>query len=111
MFRNGFQDYLYHEMREFSVRGEVKRGARKTTTMDFQRADFGLFRTLAERVSWERVLKGKGVQAGWTCFKEVVLKAQEQALPMCCKMNWQGRRLAWLNRELLLGLRKKKKMI
>jgi len=50
--------------RQFSVLGEDKRGASKTTTMDFQRADFGLFRTLVETVPWERVLKGKGVQAG-----------------------------------------------
>jgi len=78
-------------MIEFSVRGEVKRGASKTTTMDFQRADFGLFRTLVERVPWERVLKDKGVQAGWTFFKEEVLKAQELAVPMCHKMNQQGR--------------------
>jgi len=31
---------------EFSVRGEAKRGASKTITTDFRRADFGLFRTL-----------------------------------------------------------------
>jgi len=99
-----------HEMIEFSVRGEVKRGASKTTTMDFRRADFGLFRTLVARVPWERVLKGKGVQAGWTFFKEEVLKAQEQAVPMCRKMNRRGRRRAWLNRELLLGLRKQRRV-
>jgi len=56
------------------------------------------------------VLKGKGVQAGWTFFKEDVLKAQEQAVPMCRKMNRQGRRPAWLNRELLLGVRKKRRV-
>ena len=33
-------------------------------TMDFWRADFGLFRMLVERVTWERVLQGEGVQAG-----------------------------------------------
>jgi len=97
-----------HEMRVFSVRGEVKRGASKTTTVDFWRADFGRFRTLVDRVSWERVLKGKGVQAGWTFFKEEALQAQEQAVPMCHKMNRRGRQPAWLNREILLGLRKKK---
>ena len=54
-----------HKMIEFSVHGEVKRGASKTTTMDFRRADFDLFRPLVERVPWERVLKGKGSrQAG-----------------------------------------------
>ena len=34
-------------------------GVSKTATMDFQRTDFGLFRTLVERVSWEGGLKGK----------------------------------------------------
>jgi len=97
-----------HEMREFSVRGEVKRRSSKTTIMDIQRADFGLFRTLVERVPWDKVLKGKGVQAGWTFFREEVLQAQEQAVPMCRKTSLQGRRPAWLNRELLMGLRKKK---
>jgi len=29
---------------------------------------------------------------------------------MCCKMNRRGRQLAWLNRELLLGLRKKRRV-
>jgi len=65
---------------------------------------------LLERLPWERVLKDKGVQEDWTLFKEEVLKAQEQAVAMCHKMNWQGRRLAWLNRELLLGLRKKRRV-
>jgi len=59
--------------------------------MVFRRADFGLFRTLVERVPWERVLKGKGVQEDWAFFKEEALKAQEQAVPMCRKTNWQGR--------------------
>jgi len=97
-----------HEMIEFLVRGEVKRGASKTTTMEFWRADTGLFRTLVERVRWERVLKGKVVQEGWDFFKDVVLKVQEQAFLMCCKTNRWGRQPAWLNRELLLGLRKKR---
>jgi len=81
-----------------------------TTTMDFRRADFGLFRMLVERVPWERVLKGKGVQAGWTFFKEEVLKAQEQVVPMCHKTSWRATRPAWLNRELLLGLRRKRRV-
>jgi len=59
--------------------------------MDVWKADFGLFRVLVERVPWERVLKGKGVQAVRTFFKEEVLKAQEQAVPMCRKTNHWGR--------------------
>jgi len=39
-----------HEMIAFPVCGEVKRGASNITTMDFWRADFGLFRMLVKRV-------------------------------------------------------------
>jgi len=99
-----------HKMIQFSVRGEVKRGASKTITMDFWRADFGLLRKLVEGVHWEKVLKGKGVQEGWTFFKEEVLKAQKQAVLMCHKTNWRRRRQAWLKRELLLGFRKKRRV-
>ncbi|KFQ27211.1 hypothetical protein N332_12830, partial [Mesitornis unicolor] len=79
-------------------------------TLDFWRGDFGLFRYLVGRVPWEAVLKGKGVQEGWTLFKKELLKAQEQAVPVCWKKSQQGRRLTWLNRELCLELRKKKRV-
>ena len=54
--------------------------------------------------------KGKVVQEGWTFFKKEVLEAQEQAFPMCQKMSQRGRRPAWLNRELWLELREKKRV-
>jgi len=66
---------------------EVRRGVSRTPTLDFWRADFGLFRSLVDTGPWEAALKGKGAQEGWTLFKEEVLKAQEQAILMCRKMN------------------------
>ncbi|KAK4820905.1 hypothetical protein QYF61_008137 [Mycteria americana] len=99
-----------HEMIEFLIRGEAARGVSKTATLDFRRADFGLFRRLVERVPWEAALKGKGVQEGWTFFKEEVLKAQERAVPRCQKMSRRGRRPAWLTRELWLELRRKRRV-
>ncbi|KAK4811169.1 hypothetical protein QYF61_019800 [Mycteria americana] len=99
-----------HKMREFLIRGEAAREVSRTATLDFRRADFGLFRRLVDRVPWEAALMGKGVQEGWTFFKEEVLKAQEQAVPRCRKMSQQGRRLAWLTRELWLELRKKRRV-
>ncbi|KAK4823640.1 hypothetical protein QYF61_004561 [Mycteria americana] len=99
-----------HKMIGFSILGEVRRGVSRTATLDFWRADFGLFRRLVARVPWEAVLKGKGVLEGWTFFKEEVLKAQEQAVPRCQKMSQQGRRLAWLNRQLCLELRKNRRV-
>ncbi|KAF1444227.1 hypothetical protein FQV21_0013191, partial [Spheniscus demersus] len=50
------------------------------------------------------------VQEGWTIFKKEVLKAQEQDVPVCRKKNGWGRRSAWLNGELLQGLRKKRRV-
>ena len=69
-------------MIEFSMLGEVRRGVSRTSTLDFWRTDFGLFRSLVDRVPWEAVPKGKGVQEGWTFFKKEISKVQEQAIPM-----------------------------
>uniref|UniRef100_A0A8B9BE17 Reverse transcriptase domain-containing protein n=1 Tax=Anser brachyrhynchus TaxID=132585 RepID=A0A8B9BE17_9AVES len=43
-------------------------------------------------------------------FKKEILKAQERSVPTCPKMSWRRRRPAWLNRELWLALRKKKRV-
>ncbi|KAK4821278.1 hypothetical protein QYF61_017642 [Mycteria americana] len=99
-----------HEMIEFLIRGEAARGVGKTATLDFRRADFSLFRRLVERVPWQAALRGKGVQEGWTFFKEEVLKAQERAVPRCRKTSRRGRRPAWLTRELWLELRRKRRV-
>jgi len=78
--------------------------------LDFWRADFELFKRLVERVPWGSVLESKGVQDGCFFFKKEVLKAQEQAIPLSHKMSPQGRRLAWMNRELFLRLQEKKRV-
>ncbi|KAK4823087.1 hypothetical protein QYF61_025709 [Mycteria americana] len=72
------------------ILGEVRRGVSRTAILDVRRADFGLFRRLVDRVPWEAVLKGKGVQEGWMFFMKEIFKAQEQAVPMYQKTSWQG---------------------
>ncbi|KAK4823930.1 hypothetical protein QYF61_008316 [Mycteria americana] len=90
--------------------GLVGGGVSRTASLDFRRADFGLFRSLVDKVPWEAVLKGKGVQEGWTFFRKEILKVQQQVVPMCRKMSQRGRRPAWLNKELWLELRKKRRV-
>ena len=68
-----------HEMIEFLILGEVRRGVSGTATLDFRRADFGLFRGLVDRVHWEAVLRGTGVQESWILFMKEILKVQEEA--------------------------------
>ena len=74
-----------HEIIEFSILREARRGGSRTDILDFQRADFDLLRNLLGRISQEMILKGIGVQEGWALFKTEVLMAQEQAVPRCCK--------------------------
>ena len=69
-----------------------------------------MFKRLIGGISWHSVLVSKGVQESWLLFKKEVLKAQEQAVPLSCKMSQRGRRPAWMNRELLLRLREKKRI-
>uniref|UniRef100_A0A493TF21 Reverse transcriptase domain-containing protein n=1 Tax=Anas platyrhynchos platyrhynchos TaxID=8840 RepID=A0A493TF21_ANAPP len=99
-----------HETVEFTIFGEARKGTSKTVVLDFQRADFELLRTLVGGVPWETVLKGRGVQEGWALFKREILMAQERSVPTCPKTSWWGRRPAWLNRELWLELRRKKRV-
>lgn len=69
-------------MKEFSILGEVTRCVNKTSTLDFQRANFSLFGTLIWKVPWEAALKNKGSQEGWAYIKKETLKVQEQPVPM-----------------------------
>lgn len=45
-------------MVEFEVLGAVQMAHSKLTTLDFKRADYGLFRDLLGRVSWDKTLEG-----------------------------------------------------
>ena len=76
-----------NEMLDFSILVEPRRGVSRTATLDFQRADFNLFRTMVERVPWEIVLERVGAQKGWEYFKETALKVQDLTIPMSRKMS------------------------
>ena len=74
-----------HKMIDFLILVEPWRGVSRTDTLDFQRADFGLFQTMVERVTWQVVLEDVGAQEGWEYCKEVVLKVRELTIPK----SWQ----------------------
>ncbi|KFV20185.1 hypothetical protein N340_14281, partial [Tauraco erythrolophus] len=78
-------------------------------TLDFRRADFGLFRDLLTRVQWDEALKGRGVQESWLIFKDHLLQAQEWCIPTNRKSGRNTRRPAWMNELLLDQLGHKKK--
>ncbi|GAB0179998.1 mitochondrial enolase superfamily member 1 [Grus japonensis] len=69
-----------HEVVEFKILRAVRRAHSKLATLDFRRADSGLFRDLLGRVPWDKALKGRGpeesYQHGFTkgksCLKNLV---------------------------------------
>ncbi|KFV67237.1 hypothetical protein N307_09347, partial [Dryobates pubescens] len=79
-------------------------------TLEFWRVDFRLFKELTQNVPWDTDLKNKGAQEGWTCFKKEILKAQEQAVPMCRNKSCRDSQPAWMGNELLKELRGKKRV-
>ena len=58
-----------HEMVAFKILKAVRRVHSKLTTLDFRRADTGLFRHLLGRVPWEKALEGRGAQESYLIFK------------------------------------------
>ncbi|PKU48494.1 rna-directed dna polymerase from mobile element jockey-like [Limosa lapponica baueri] len=67
-----------HEMVEFKILRAARRVRSKLTTLNFRRADFGLLRDLISRVTWEKVLEGRGAQESWSVFKDHLFQAQER---------------------------------
>ncbi|KFW67405.1 hypothetical protein AS28_01846, partial [Pygoscelis adeliae] len=77
-------------------------------TLDFRRADFGLFRDLLGRVPWDKALEGRGAQESWVIFKDHLLQAQERFIPTKRKSGKHARTSAWMNKELLDKLKHRK---
>ncbi|GAB0176265.1 mitochondrial enolase superfamily member 1 [Grus japonensis] len=97
-----------HEMVEFRILRAARRVHSKLTTLDFRRADFGLFRDLLGRIPWDKALQGRGAQDSWLIFKGHLLQAQERCIPAKKKSGTNTRRPARMNKELLDKLKHKK---
>ncbi|GAB0205074.1 hypothetical protein GRJ2_002973000 [Grus japonensis] len=97
-----------HEMVECRILRAARRACSRLTTLDFTRADFGLFRDLLGRIPWHKALEGRGPQDSWLIFKHHLLQAQEQCIPTKRKSSKTTKRPPWMNKELL-GIVKQKK--
>ncbi|GAB0182454.1 mitochondrial enolase superfamily member 1 [Grus japonensis] len=97
-----------HEMVEFKILRAARRARSKLTTLDFRRADFGLFRDLLGRIPWDKALEGRGAQDSWLVFKGHLPQAQEQCIPTKRKSSKNTKRPPWMNKELLGKVKQKK---
>lgn len=72
MMVGGCLQYSNDVIKEFLTPREVRRGVSRTTPLEFQRVDFGLFRRLFHGVPRDTTLNGTGVQKGCTVLKKEI---------------------------------------
>ncbi|GAB0205316.1 mitochondrial enolase superfamily member 1 [Grus japonensis] len=97
-----------HKMVEFRILRAARRACSRLTTLDFRRADFGLFRDLLGRIPWDKAREGRGAQDSWLIFKGHLLQAQQRCIPTKRKSSKTTKRPPWMNKELLGKVRHKK---
>jgi len=78
----GCLDHSDHETVEFNIFSVMRRKVSRVVTLGFKKANFNLFRGLVNSVPWESAFEGLGVHECWSVFKNHLLKAQEQAIPV-----------------------------
>jgi len=93
-----------HEMVEFRILRGGSRAISRIKTLDFRRANFGLFKDLLGGIPWIRALESRGIQKSWLLFKHHYLHAQDRCMPLSKRSSKGGRRLAWMSKELLVEL-------
>jgi len=99
-----------HEIVNFKSLCGRSKGISRIKTLDFKRDKFGLFKELLGGILWVRALEGRGVQERWLLFKHHFLHAQDHYIPMSKKSSKGGRRPAWMSMELLVELRRERKV-
>jgi len=62
-------------------------------TLNSGRVNFRLFKELLDEISWETVLRDKGVEESRLFFKDTILRAQEISIPQNKKVGKGGRKL------------------
>ncbi|KFZ65688.1 hypothetical protein N338_12981, partial [Podiceps cristatus] len=80
----------------------------KVRTLNFRKANFQLFKEIVSRTPWETVHRDKGAEQSWQIFKEAFHRVQKFLIPGCKKSGKEGKRPAWLSRDLLVKPKGKK---
>jgi len=82
----------------------------RITTLDFRRANSGLFQHLLGGIPQVRALESRGLQESWSLFKHHFLHARDRCSSMSKKSSKARRRPAQISKELLAKLKWKRKV-
>jgi len=93
---------------EFTNLKKGRNESSRIRTMEFKKADFIKLREREGRVSWEDILRKKGLQESSQLLKGTVLKIQWQTVVVQRKHMEHSKRPIWLHQKLFKGQEKKK---
>lgn len=88
---------------EFTYLKKGRNESSRIRTIEFKKADFIKLRELEGRVSWEDILRKKGLQESLQLLKGTILKIQWQTVMMQRKYMEHSRRPIWLHQKALSG--------
>jgi len=97
-----------HALVEFVILRNVGLAKCGVRTLNFRRVNLRLFKELLVAISWEAVLRDKGVEQSWLLFKDAFLRVQELSITQNKKVSRGGRKPEWLGKDLPVRLREKK---
>ncbi|KAK4829023.1 hypothetical protein QYF61_001798 [Mycteria americana] len=99
-----------HTLVEFTVLRDMGQERSIVRTLNFRKAKFQLFYELVSRTPWETDLSNRGAEQSWQIFKDGFHKAQELSVPRCRISGKEGKRPAWLIRDMLVKLKSKREL-
>ena len=95
---------------EFTVLSDMGKAMSIFSILNFRKDNFQLFMQLVSRTPWETVLRDRRPEQSWQIFKDAFHRAQELSVPRCKKSDKEGKRPAWLSRDLLVKLKGKREL-
>ncbi|PKU42375.1 hypothetical protein llap_7322 [Limosa lapponica baueri] len=97
-----------HALLEFAVLSDMGQEKNKVRTLNSRKANF--FKELVSRTPWETALRDKGAEQSWQVVKDAFHIEQDLSFSRCKKSGEEGKRSAWLSRNLLVKLNGKNEM-
>ena len=99
-----------HNMISFYLQFERDKGRSEVSVLQLNKGDYGAMRDELAKVKWAEILAGKTVDQQWQIFLGIILKMQNQFIPLRRKDSKRGKGPQWLTKEVrnCIALKKKK---
>jgi len=95
---------------KFAVLRDKGKARSIVRTLNVRKASFQLCKEIGSRSPWKTTLRDKEAEQSWQIFKDGFHRSQELLIPRCKKSEKEGKRPAWLSRDMVVKLKGKEEM-